>query len=106
MYHIGKVVKIHRKREKELGIQATIDMWDENVLTADVDQKVATEMKEGKYVLVDYQPIPGLTIPQPRQVVARVLDDGEADDVWRAYKQRYDKLSSAAKPPSMPAAYR
>jgi hypothetical protein len=108
VYHIGKVVKIYRKREKELGVQATVDMWDENVLTVEVDGKIAREIKEGSYVLVDYRPIPGMTVPAARQTVSRVLEDADVVGVWEAYKQQHERMKAAAKPitPSMGGIYR
>ncbi len=97
MYHIGKVVKIYRKREKDLGVQATIEMWDENVLTLEVDPRVSKEITVGSFILADYRPISGMTVPAAKQLVTRVLDDADATEVWALYKQQAERNKAVAR---------
>ena len=96
MYHPGKILKIYKKQEKDLGIQATVEMWDENILTLEVDKKVAKELKEEDYVLVDYSPILGMTVPQARQIIVRILEDTDFARVWNTYKQQHERAKAAA----------
>ncbi len=94
MYHLGKVIKIYRSREKELGIQATLEMWDENILTLEVDKKISKEIRENSYVFVDYRPISGTVTPM--QLVKRVLSKEEGPAIWERYKQRLEQIKRAA----------
>ena len=109
MYHIGKIIKVYKKREKELGVQATVDMWDDNILTLEVQKKIGNELKEGKFVLVDYRPYTHLTIAQPMQIISRVLENKEGEEVWGLYKQRLEKLKKTVVKPvpvNIPDVYR
>lgn len=97
MYHIGKVIKIFKKQQNDFGVQATLEMWDENILTLEVDKKITKELKENSFVLVDYRPIPGMAIVQPQQIVRRVLDSQDALALWELYRQRLERIKRAAK---------
>ena len=98
MFHIAKVVKLYSKHEKELGVQATLEMWDENVITVEVLSKVSKEIKQGSFVLVDYRPTQGLQIFQPRQTVCRVLEAKEGAEAWAAYKNEFERLKRMNRP--------
>ena len=66
MYHPGKVIAVLSARDKNISadnsVQATLRMWDENVLTMAVSPKIASKIREGDLVLVDYRPEAGLSV--------------------------------------------
>ena len=114
MYHVGKVVKILSPENKEVeaadnSIQALVDMWDENLLTLDVDAKLSKAVREGDIVVVDYHPV-SPRFPAPRMVVTKILHGDVAEKTWREYKEYFEKmkkrLPSPITPPQVPPGYR
>ena len=71
MYHPGKVVAVLSASDKGISsadssVQATLRMWDENVLTMLVAPKIASKVREGDTVLCDYRPEANMSVPVPR----------------------------------------
>ena len=96
MYHPGKVIAVLSPSDKGVSssdgtVQATLRMWDENVLTMLVDPKIAGKVKEGDLVLVDYRPEKGMSVPVPRNIVVKILRGKAADKMWREYREVYEK---------------
>ncbi len=61
MYHPGKVLAVFSTKDKnvrgESNVQATLEMWDENVITFLVAPEIAESIKKGDIALVDYRPV-------------------------------------------------
>lgn len=96
MYHPGKVIAVLSPKEKgiissDASVQATLRMWDENVLTMLAEQKIAARLREGDIVLVDYRPEKGHTVPVPKNVVVKILKGKSADKMWREYQSVHDR---------------
>jgi len=96
MYHPGKVVAVLSGHDKgviasDKSVQATLRMWDDNVLTMLVDAKIASKVKEGDMVLADYRPERSMTVPVPRNVVVKILRGKSAERMWREYREVHDK---------------
>ncbi len=96
MYHPGKVIAILSPKEKgiissDVSVQATLRMWDENVLTMAVEQKIAAKLREGDIVLADYRPEKGYNVPVPRNVVVKILKGKSADKMWHEYLGVHEK---------------
>jgi hypothetical protein len=96
MYHPGKVIAVISPKDKgvvssDTSVQATMRMWDENVLTMEVAPKIAGKIKAGDIVLADYRPEKGLSVPVPRNVIVKILSGKSADVMWREYREVYDK---------------
>ena len=72
-------------------VQATLRMWDDNVLTMLVDARIAGKLREGDMVLCDYRPEKGLAAPIPRNVVIKILRGKVAERMWHEYKEVHDK---------------
>lgn len=101
MYHPGKVVEVFRPSDKDVissdgTVQATMRMWDENLLTMLVAPKIAKEIKPGQVVLVDYRPDEAHRPPVPTHVIVKILTGRKADEIWKTYKEVYDKQKRAA----------
>lgn len=97
MYHPGKVITLIGPKDGQVAssdqsTQATLRMWDENLLTLLVDAKLAPKMREGDLVLVDYRPIPGMRVPAPRQIVTKILRGPKAEAVWREYQLVLERI--------------
>lgn len=96
MYHPGKVIAVLSPKDKgtlssDASVQATLRMWDENVLTMEVEQKIAGRLSAGDIVLADYRPMKGLSVPVPRNIVVKILKGKQADAMWREYKEVHEK---------------
>lgn len=66
-------------------IQITLEMWDENVLTFDIDSSLAKEVKEDDIVLVDYRPI-SEKMPMPKYKIVKILKGKKGMKMWKSYK--------------------
>jgi len=90
MYHPGKVVKIYSKRNKDIKgdttVQATVEMWDENLFTFLVDKGIVNELKEGDIVLVDYR-----NAMANLHSIIKILRGNTANDIWARYKKELGK---------------
>ncbi|MEM4633617.1 MAG: hypothetical protein QW275_00495 [Candidatus Anstonellaceae archaeon] len=94
MYHPGKVVAVLSPKDSissDKSVQATLKMWDDNVITMLVDSKIAPSIREGDMVLCDYRPEKGLSVPVPRHVVIKILKGKSAEKMWHEYKEVHDK---------------
>ncbi len=97
MYHPGKIVKILAPKDKNIvssdsAVQAVVNMWDENLFTFLIDNKIASKVKEGDVVLVDYTPLPNA--PIPKHLIVKILRGDAADVTWKKYKEYYAKQSA------------
>lgn len=96
MYHPGKIIAVLSGKEKGIvssdsSVQATLRMWDDNVLTMLVAPKIAGQVKEGDMVLADYRPQKGLSVPVPTNIVVKILRGKSAEKAWQEYRETYDK---------------
>jgi hypothetical protein len=96
MYHPGKIIAVLSPKEKgtissDSSVQATLYMWDENILTMMVDKKIASHLKEGDIVLADYRPEPGFSVPVPKNVVVKILRGKSAEKMWKEYRDMYER---------------
>jgi 23S rRNA U2552 (ribose-2'-O)-methylase RlmE/FtsJ len=95
IYHPGKVVEVFSPNGKDVfsddaKVQATVEMWDENILTLNVAQNIAKEIKRDDVVLVDYSPI-SQKILAPKTIIVKILRGEKAEKIWKIYKQLYEK---------------
>ena len=91
MFHPGKVSMVFRPKEKDVHAaddttQALVEMWDENLFTCMVDPKIASKLKEGDTVLVDYRPVSDRTAV-PRQAVSKIVYKKKAAQLWEQYAE-------------------
>jgi hypothetical protein len=96
MYHPGKVVAVLSPSDKgimsaDASVQATLRMWDDNVLTMLVEPKLAGKLREGDVVLCDYRPEKGMSVPVPRNVVVKILRGKQAEKMWHEYREVHEK---------------
>jgi translation initiation factor IF-1 len=107
LYHVGKIVKVFSPNNNEIdsaddSTQAMIMMWDENLLTLKVAEKLGKKVREGDIVLVDYRPLSD-KIPAPRMMVVKILHGDIAEKTWREYKEYYELMKKKrAGPPTTP----
>jgi|SRR3989338_4117841 len=95
MYHPGKILKLFSPKDKEVlsaddNLHALIEMWDENIFTVLVDAKLASKIREGDVVIVDYYPIS----PQsqiPKRIVTKILRGKASEALWTTYKGYHKK---------------
>ncbi len=98
MYHPGKVMQLLSPTDKDVisaddSTHALVEMWDENIFTVIVDPKIASKIKEGDVVIVDYYPIS----PQsqvPKRVIAKILRGKSSDILWKSYKAYHKKQAA------------
>lgn len=96
MYHPGKIIAVLSPKDKGIAssdssVQATLRMWDENVLTMLVEPRIAAKAREGDMVLCDYRPEKGMSVPVPRNVVVKIIRGKAADKVWHEYREVFEK---------------
>lgn len=118
MYHPGKIVEIFSDRgngvaSAEATTQATVEMWDDNILTFSVHPKLKQKIKAGDLVLVDYTPVQvSKMMAAPRNLIVKILRDKSGERVWDKYrefhKNRAATMMSAQSvvAPQAPAMYR
>lgn len=99
MFHFGKVLFVYSPGDKNVvssdnSMQATLRMWDENIVTANVADALASKLKVEDIVLVDYSPVPGSGAP--RFLVSKILKGRIAKESWDVYADFLDKKK---KPP-------
>lgn len=100
-YHPGKILNIFSPKNKNVisadaGTQALLEMWDENILTAKVAAKILPKLKEGDYVIVDYNPI-SEQLKVPKVVVTKIIRGDLAKKMWRVYKTFLNKKKKQVK---------
>lgn len=96
MYHPGKVVAVLSAKDRNIvsadaTVQATLRMWDDNVLTVIAAPGLATKMREGDIVLVDYRPEKGMSVPVPKNVIVKIIRGRPAERIWREYLEVHEK---------------
>ncbi|MFH0949480.1 MAG: hypothetical protein V1802_03255 [Candidatus Aenigmatarchaeota archaeon] len=98
MFHPGKIVEIFSANDKNIvtpdnGVQAMLEMWDDNLITVSVEPYLSKNIKKDDVVLVDY------TATQhgaPRMVVVKILRGELAKRTWNNYKDHYAKRRTRA----------
>jgi len=90
MYHPGKVLNVYKERDST---QATVEMWDENLFTLHVEDKISNKIKKNDIVLVDYRPI-SEKLQIPRQTITKIFNKKE--DIWKTYKEFLKKKKEEA----------
>ena len=94
-FHLGKVVMAIKPGKDVVAgsnsVQAVVEMWDRNQLLLNVDNSIAAELKTNDVVLVDYNPMPGISPPVPRQEIVKVLRGKLGKDCWDLFKKYYDE---------------
>ena len=102
VYHPGKIIAVLSPKDKgvisaDASVQATMKMWDDNVLTMLVATKLASKIREGDMVLCDYRPEKGLSVPVPRNVIVKILKGKAAEKMWQEYREVHDKKKGREK---------
>jgi hypothetical protein len=95
MYHPGKVLEIFNSKDKSISsadesTQATLDMWDENIITFSVAPKIAGKIKKGDIALVDYRPVSD-SIAIPKHIIIKILSGNKGKEIWSIYKDYLKK---------------
>lgn len=95
MFHPGKVLKVFSPDDKDVhsadgSTQAMLLMWDENLLTLQVDPHIAKKIKEDDIVLADYSPVAS-NVPAPKMIITKILKGENAERVWKEYKEHFKK---------------
>lgn len=83
--------------------QALLEMWDDNILTCDVDKKIGDKVKEGDIVLVDYS-FADPKVPMARQVVVKILKGKTAKTTWTVYQENFKKIKQKSQQQQQPPA--
>lgn len=98
IHHPGEVMAVFRPDDKDVKSSdndtlATVKMWDENIFTLVVASSIASEIKQGDKVLIDYRPYNVSTADKPaivqKQLVAKIIKGERAESVWKEYKRWY-----------------
>lgn len=96
MFHPGKVLVVYSARDKDVvsadsSVQATVRMWDDNLVTFGVEANIADKLKVNDVVLVDYTPlnIPGS--PVPRMVIVKILKGALGKKIFEEYESHSRK---------------
>ncbi|VVC01845.1 Uncharacterised protein [uncultured archaeon] len=102
MYHPGKVIAVLSPKEKgviasDASVQATMKMWDDNVLTMSVEPKIAPKLRAGDIVLADYRPEKGMSVPVPRNIIVKILRGPSAERMWQTYREIHEKRKTREK---------
>jgi UDP-N-acetyl-D-mannosaminuronic acid transferase (WecB/TagA/CpsF family) len=97
MYHIGKVLEVWSGKETkgDESVQATLEMWDENVITLRADAKISKQLKQSDFVLVDYTPVMVGASATPRQLIVKILGTKAGERAWQVYKDFHKKQKVA-----------
>jgi hypothetical protein len=97
LHHPGKVVAVLGPNGKDIkaaddSTQATVEMWDDNLLTLKVEPQISKDLKAGDIVLVDYTPtaVNQNTVAY-RQVIVKILGRDTGFNLWEKYKQFQEK---------------
>ncbi|MFA5108879.1 MAG: hypothetical protein WC492_05120 [Candidatus Micrarchaeia archaeon] len=101
MYHPGRVIEVLKAGDKEVdsadeSTQATLDMWDENILTFTVSKKLEAKIKTGQIVLVDYRPDEKFKTPVPIHEIVKIISGKKALKVWNTYRDMFERKKRKA----------
>ena len=98
-FHIGKILKIISSGKDIIGIdssvQAIVEMWDQNQMVLGVESTIASQLKVGDFVLVDYNPIAGYAQPIPKQTVVKIVRGKQGKECWESFKKYGKKRKDA-----------
>lgn len=94
MYHPGRVIEVFSTRDKNIEsidntTQAMVEMWDDNLITVLVEPHLGDKVRKEDVVLVDYRPLPNVTVP--RMTVVKVLKGTLARQAWTTYRDHFMK---------------
>ena len=103
MFHVGTVVKVLGKNDKSViasdySTQALLEMWDENIITLTVDEKLAPEIREKDIVLVDYSPSILGSSTVPRHMISKILRGKTGEETLKAYEKFHRERKKQAVP--------
>ena len=97
LHHPGKVVAVLAPTSKDIksaddSTQATVEMWDDNLLTLKVENQISKDIRPGDVVLVDYTPtaVNQNTVAY-RQVIVKILGRDTGFQLWDKYKAFQEK---------------
>jgi SHS2 domain-containing protein len=94
IYHPGKVIEVLSNSKEvistEKKVQILLEMWDDNIITCDIESKLASKVKEDDVVLVDYGPI-SEKLTMPKHEVVKVIKGKTAEKIWQKYREHYRK---------------
>ena len=100
MYHPGKVIEIFSTNKDvksiDSSIQVTLEMWDENILTFQINSKLGKIAKEGDIVIVDYD-MKSIKEPVPKHDIVKVLKGKKGVKMWKKYQDFLKKKKPVAK---------
>lgn len=93
MFHVGKILILFSPKDKNIissntTVQATIKMWDDNIITGEVEPDLVEKVKVGDTVIVDYAPLPNT--PAPRMTVTKILKGEAAKKIMKIYEEYYE----------------
>jgi hypothetical protein len=97
MYHIGKILEVWagKAAKGDESVQATLEMWDENIITLKADTRVSKSLKPGDVVLVDYTPVISGSSIVPKQLIVKALEAKAGERAWQTYKEFHKKQRTA-----------
>lgn len=92
-YHPGKILDVHLPSDKQIvsgddGVQATVEMWDENLFTFLVNPKISKKVRTGDIVLIDYR---CTDKPVPNHLIVKILKGDKGKNVWNKYSEYFNK---------------
>ena len=102
IHHPGKVVAVIKPSDDDVSSAdnitlAVVKMWDENVLTLVVDERIAENIREGDFVLVDYRPkVLGQNTVVPRQRIVKIVRGERARKIWEIYREYFKQQKTKA----------
>jgi len=104
MFHVGKVVKVLGKNDKNViaadySTQALLEMWDDNIITLNVDEKLSSEIKEKDVVLVDYSPTILGSSAVPKHTITKILRGKTGEDLLKEYQKFHRDRKKQDTPP-------
>ncbi len=100
IHHPGEVIAVFRPEDKNVKSSdndtlATVIMWDENVFTLVVDQKIAGSIKQNDKIFVDYRPVNIGTgeksSPVQKQTITKIIKGDQAEQVWKQYRKWFEQ---------------
>lgn len=98
LHHPGEVMAVFKPSDKDVkssdsDVLATLRMWDDNILTLVVENKIASDLKQGDKVLVDYRPYNVGSAQKPalaqKQLVTKIIRGSRAEGIWREYRKYF-----------------
>jgi hypothetical protein len=104
MYHPGIVLEVFKTKDKNVqsadnSTQATLEMWDDNLITVLVESQLSKTIKKSDIVLVDYRPMQNT--PVPRLTVTKILRGTAGKDIWKRYREYQKKVKTSKTPIQM-----